>query len=129
MSKAAPTNHLQLGQPVLWLWLLLQTLLFVIFLTNIRAATGSSAEVTNLLASAATGQLQLREDLTRFPQGVAGSRLQVLEDSSGNATLEQIRSLRDDFQNVLARTPNYNFTTSAYWFRLEVQNRRTQPLK
>src|SRR5262245_24517673 len=105
IAKAYANMHLLLRRS-----LSLQIILLVVtVLANVWAATVSWAAVTNLADSRATGQLHLQEDLARFPQGVASSQLQVLEDPSGSATLDQILQRGGEFRDVLTRTPNYNF--------------------
>lgn len=55
---------------------------------------------------------------------VVPGQLQVLEDASGEATFEQVLVRRDRFSKLTSATPHYHFTSSAYWFRLPVENRR-----
>jgi diguanylate cyclase (GGDEF)-like protein len=54
---------------------------------------------------------------------------QVLEDPSGEATLEAVLAQRDRFAPLTTAVPNYSFTGSAYWFRLPVENRGNQRLR
>lgn len=82
-------NHVLPGHPLLGLWLRLSLLFFITIWGGLWVSTVSWAD-SGFPESVGTGQLHLREDLTRFPQGVAGSQLQVLEDPSGSATLDQI---------------------------------------
>ena len=67
--------------------------------------------------------------VTASPQaGYTVGQLQMFEDPGGSASIDQIASQGDQFQDVLAQTPSYLFSSSAYWFRLPVQNQRDQPL-
>lgn len=52
---------------------------------------------------------------------------QVLEDPSGTATLDQIRLRTGDFRTVAVPAPNYQFSASAFWFRLTVANPSDRP--
>jgi diguanylate cyclase (GGDEF)-like protein len=62
-----------------------------------------------------------------LPDGISAGELQVLEDPSTRATLAEILQRRNDFRDVVRRTPNYQFTSSAFWFRMTVQNRSNRP--
>ncbi|MFL6624488.1 MAG: diguanylate cyclase [Sulfurifustis sp.] len=53
---------------------------------------------------------------------------QVLEDPTGEATLEQVRAPSARFRDVTVRAPNYDFSHSAFWFRLPVANPNDRPL-
>ena len=68
-----------------------------------------------------------RSDASRLPTGVLIGQLEVLEDPNADATLDQVLGQRYRFRPVVAKTPNYNFSSSAFWFHLTVQNRRDQP--
>src|SRR5262245_281957 len=85
------------------LWLRLHLLFFITIWGSIWINTVSWAEVSTSPERLAPSQFQLQEDLTRFPQGIVGSQLQVLEDPSGSATLDQILRRSDEFHNSLAR--------------------------
>lgn len=65
----------------------------------------------------------------RAPLGIVAGQLQVLEDSSGSATIEQILERRDRFRVVPGKTPNFHFSASAFWLRLPVENRRDRMAK
>ncbi len=110
------------------LWLLWKFLLLVAVFWSVWLCPGSWAAASHLPESIGASAPPLQEDLARFPHGVAGSQLQVLEDPTGSTTLDQILKQRDHFQAVSVSTPNYNFTSSAYWLHLTVQNRRTQSI-
>jgi two-component system, sensor histidine kinase LadS len=68
-----------------------------------------------------------RSDASRQPEGVLIGQIQVFEDPKADATLDQILGQRHRFRPVVAKTPNYNFSSSAFWFHLTVQNQRNQP--
>ena len=61
-------------------------------------------------------------DIANPPRDIAASTLKVLEDPSAEATIAQILGRRDEFRNVPVRVPNYGFTSSACWLRLEAYN-------
>lgn len=65
----------------------------------------------------------------RSPAGVVSGQLEVLEDPSAGATLPQVIDRREDFHALSARTPNFNFSPSAYWFRLPVENSRERAVR
>ena len=69
-----------------------------------------------------------RSDATSLPEGVFVGQLQVLEDPKANATLDKVLEQQHRFSPVVAKTPNYNFSSSAFWFHLTLQNRRDQPV-
>jgi len=69
-----------------------------------------------------------RLDASGHPEGVLIGQLQVLEDPKAEATLDKILGQRQRFRQVVVKTPNYNFSSSAFWFRLTIQNRRDQPI-
>lgn len=48
--------------------------------------------------------------------------LQVLEDPSTTATLDQILARQAQFTVLSSTSPNFGFTLSAYWLRIPVQN-------
>ena len=49
-------------------------------------------------------------------------QVQVLEDRSATATLDQILARHTEFTDLQTTAPNYGFTSSAYWLRIPVQN-------
>ncbi len=61
-----------------------------------------------------------------LPEGVTVGQLQVLEDPAGQADLDSILAQRDRFRDVYVQTPNYDFSRSAYWFRMPIRNERAQ---
>ena len=69
-----------------------------------------------------------RLDASGHPEGVLIGQLQVLEDPKAEATIDQILGQRQRFRQVVVKTPNYNFSSSAFWFRLTIQNRRDQSI-
>jgi hypothetical protein len=58
---------------------------------------------------------------TAPPQPVVG-QMQILEDPSAAATLDQILARRAEFSAIDADVLNYGFSLSAYWLRIPVQN-------
>ncbi len=80
----------------------------------------------SILMIASSAHLGLASDL---PEGVTVGKLQVLEDPKGNFNIYEVLLLPERFRDVLARTPNYNFTSSAYWFHIWVKNQQTRPMK
>jgi hypothetical protein len=72
--------------------------------------------------------VQERQDWACCPQGIAASQLQVLEDATSRATLDDMLAWRDRFHDVHTKIPNYHFSSSAYWLRLTVHNQRAQPV-
>lgn len=91
---------------------------------SLRAALALVAAL--LLPAAAAAELP---EITLGPgQGIyeLGPHLEVLEDPSRSLTLEEIR--RGDhgasFQPVHDEAPNFGFSSSAYWFRVTVHNRK-----
>lgn len=60
------------------------------------------------------------------PQLIIGP-IQVLEDPATTATLDDILARRTAFTDLTTSSPNYGFTTSAYWLRILVQNGQPVP--
>ncbi len=60
--------------------------------------------------------------MARTPDGISIGQLQVLEDSSTALSFDQILTQKHFFQDVHEKTPNYQFSSSAFWFRLPAQN-------
>lgn len=54
-------------------------------------------------------------------------QVQVLEDRSATAPLEQILTRRAQFTDLQTNAPNYGFTPSAYWLRIPVQSLHSTP--
>ncbi|MBI5965991.1 MAG: GGDEF domain-containing protein [Chloroflexi bacterium] len=61
------------------------------------------------------------------PKGIVPGQLQVYEDPTTSLTLDQIMDQASQFSDVSAKTPSYFFSSSAYWFRIPVQNLNDQP--
>lgn len=63
----------------------------------------------------------LQDDTSRYP---IGSKLEYLEDPGGSLTLEQVRSVQYSprFTRSPSAVPNFGFTRSVYWLRVQVQN-------
>src|ERR1035437_9246278 len=57
-----------------------------------------------------------------------GRHLSYLEDKAGALTIKNILSGKDSlpFVNSQVETPNFGFTESAYWFRVELRNMDSQ---
>jgi two-component system, sensor histidine kinase LadS len=58
-----------------------------------------------------------------------GQRVDVLEDVSGTWSIEQVVSapLSQQFHRSRESVPGFGFSRSAYWLRIEVDNRRERP--
>ena len=54
-------------------------------------------------------------------------QVQVVEDPTTSASLDQILAPSTRFIDLQGTAPNYNLTTSAYWFRIPVQNQQQVP--
>ncbi|MFO7570821.1 MAG: diguanylate cyclase [Smithellaceae bacterium] len=50
-------------------------------------------------------------------------QLQALEDPQGHLIINDILNNQDAFHDVLEKAPGHYFTSSAWWFRLPVQNK------
>lgn len=59
----------------------------------------------------------------RTPEGILTGPIQVLEDRSTKLSFDQILLQKQVFQDVHEKIPNYNLSSSAFWFRIPVQNR------
>jgi hypothetical protein len=55
-------------------------------------------------------------------QELVVGQVQVWEDRSATATLDQILAQRAQFTDLHTDAPNYGFTGSAYWLRIPVKN-------
>jgi signal transduction histidine kinase len=66
----------------------------------------------------------LTDEQGEYPLGL---HLEILEDPSGELTIDQVASPEFDAQFTPSKVevPNYGFTNSAYWVRLDVQNETT----
>ena len=51
-----------------------------------------------------------------------GTRMLYLEDSTGQITIEEILRTKQPWQTILKSAPNFGFTPSSYWFRLNIDN-------
>lgn len=93
------------------------TLLFTVMVTLILCGT----------ALAQTSQpptpepLVLTEEQGRYPLGL---HLELLEDPSGELSIEDVSSPQFDSQFIPSQVevPNYGFTDSVYWVRLRLEN-------
>jgi len=56
------------------------------------------------------------------PAGISAGGLQVLTDRGAELSLRQVLSQKNNFSNVHEKTPNYYYSSSAYWFRIPVKN-------
>ena len=54
-------------------------------------------------------------------------QVQVVEDPTASASLDQILASSTRFIDLQGTAPNYNLTNSAYWFRIPVQNQQYVP--
>jgi signal transduction histidine kinase/DNA-binding response OmpR family regulator len=61
-----------------------------------------------------------------IPAGISVDRFKVLEDKSGELTIEQAIKQHNNFFTIQTETPSYNFTHSAFWFLIPVQNRTNE---
>ena len=82
------------------------------------------AAIWFLIIAAAPGA-----EADHLPEGISAGRLAVLEDPRADATLDKILGQSERFATVLSDSPNYFYTSSAYWFRLPVQNRKAVPVE
>lgn len=81
------------------------------------------ASLLSLLCGSASADVPL--DVAHDLRGVwLGAHMSVLEDPSGALTLSDVRepTSRSRFVPAHDDTPNFGFTRSAYWVRLEVDN-------
>ncbi|NJN82562.1 MAG: PAS domain-containing protein, partial [Caldilineaceae bacterium] len=67
------------------------------------------------------GALTLADEQGKLPLGLY---LEILEDPSGELTIEEVRSpaFDDQFTPSLAEVPNFGFSDSAYWVRFHLEN-------
>ena len=80
-----------------------------------------------LLACMASTWAQADEAVSLTPQQahyVLGARLSYLEDKTGQLALADVQnpSLSAQFTPSTKETPNFGFTTSTYWMRVQLQN-------
>ncbi len=100
------TNHLKTY--ALFLTLFVSLVLFIPAL----AQSSDPPDQQPVILTADTNEYQL------------GSYMQILEDSTGQLSYEQVSSLAFDDQFIpsTSAAPNYGFTTSIYWVRFPVRN-------
>lgn len=60
--------------------------------------------------------------LAKTPDGILMGQMQVMEDRSTKLSFDQILAQKQLFQDVHEKTPNYNLSSWAFWFRIPVQN-------
>ncbi len=67
------------------------------------------------------GPIILTDEVDEYPLGL---HLEILEDPTGELTIEQVSSLDYDgrFAHSQEEVPNYGHTDSAYWVRFRVKN-------
>lgn len=56
------------------------------------------------------------------PEGILTGPIQVLEDPGGKRSLDQILAQKPLFRAMQGKIPNYNLSSSAFWFHFTVQN-------
>src|SRR5262249_24084556 len=86
------------------------------------------AEVSNCPERITARQLQLQDELTRFPQGITGSQPQVLEDSSGGATLDQIPKCRRNLSVDLRSQINQSEESHEIWCTVRFSQPSPEPV-
>ncbi|MBI2749463.1 MAG: GGDEF domain-containing protein [Burkholderiales bacterium] len=62
------------------------------------------------------------------PRIEVGAGMGVLVDPSGTLTIAQVRGTDQSWQAIDRQSPNFGFTSDAYWFRFRVHNSDTQAL-
>jgi signal transduction histidine kinase len=82
----------------------------------------SIAQATN---SSEPEPLTLTDGQAEYPLGL---QLEILEDPSRELTIEQVSSLAFDSQFIPSQVevPNYGYTDSAYWVRVDMDNETNQ---
>jgi signal transduction histidine kinase/PAS domain-containing protein len=72
-------------------------------------------------AAIAAGPVVLTDEQEKYPLGL---HLEILEDPSGQLTIEQVSSpeYADQFSPNLQKTPNFGYTDSAYWVSFRARN-------
>lgn len=85
---------------------------------------GSRPIIERLTLALVIGAVWLTSRVQAAPlhQGLVVGQVQVQEDPSGSATLDQILAQRLQFTDLHTTAPNYGFTAAAYWLRIPVQN-------
>lgn len=62
------------------------------------------------------------------PQSVIIGQPQFLEDRSAKASIDDILASTGQFLDLETPSPNFQFTTSAYWLRVPIHNARTEAI-
>lgn len=91
--------------------LLLWTLLLA-FWTPAQAAPSGSDATLPVLSVWAQGAGRID----------VGPAMGVLVDASGALTTDQVRTAGQPWQTIARQSPNFGFTTDAYWFRFQIHN-------
>jgi len=98
----------------LWICMLLAALWAPLAATA-QAAPDARFPVLDLSAGAA-------------PRIEVGAHMGVLVDASGALTIAQVRGSDQPWQAIDRQSPNFGFTSDAYWFRFRIHNRDAQAL-
>ena len=99
-----------------------QSLVFRRLVRRLTIALVLLAGLALLISAAqAANVLSLRDGTEHY---ALGRHLVYLEDKSGRLTLDDIIEGKADkpFAPIFAETPNFGFTESAYWLRLDLAN-------
>ena len=93
------------------------SMLVALFLCNTALAQGGDPP--------APEPLIITDEQDRYPLGL---HLEILEDLSGELTIEDVSSLEFDSQFIRNKVavPNFGFSDSAHWVRFNVQNETSQ---
>jgi signal transduction histidine kinase len=108
---------------------MLALLVFVAPLATKLSAFELLKQVSSALAQGSTPSepkpVVLTDEQQKYPLGLY---MELLEDPSGNLTIDQVSSPALDSQFVpsQAHTPNKGFTESAYWVRVKLRNETRQ---
>jgi signal transduction histidine kinase/CheY-like chemotaxis protein len=70
-----------------------------------------------------------KPQIENVPSGIIVDRFKVMEDKSGELTIEHAIKQRARFYSTQTEIPNFNFTHSAYWFLIPVQNLTNENIK
>src|SRR5512139_2115820 len=89
----------------------------------LAAVSGSAAAKAVFIQSA--DSLVLTDEQSKYP---LGRSIALLEDPTGKLTIDDVSSPEYAAKFVPSQVdvPNYGYTTSAYWTRLDVENRSQQ---
>ena len=95
-----------------WLWLLMAMVVLTLPLTTL-AQSGDNPRPAPVI---------LTDQQDKYPLGL---HLEILEDSTGQLTIEEMSSTAYDDQFAPSRTdiPNFGYTSGAAWVRFQVRNR------